>query len=172
MLKLIDARSVALAAACFTLVACAATGPTAYTAADDKGYGYSETRVEENRYRITYRGGGGVPADEVENYALMRAAELSVQNGYDWFHIVSRDVYGEEKGGVSLGAGVGGGSYGRHTGVNVGVGGNLGKVGARAFFTARLEVVMGAGEHPEDGDVYDARSIIAAPTTAVEPITD
>ncbi|MFQ5562583.1 MAG: hypothetical protein ACE5FO_03345 [Parvularculaceae bacterium] len=155
---------VAVAAAIVALAACAAPGPTQYAAADAKGYGFSETRVEQNRYRVVYRGGGGVPADVVESYALRRAAELTLAGGYDWFRVVGRDLSGDERGGVSVGAGVGGASYGRRTGVGVGVGGNLGRVGARVYYTARLEVLMGSGERPEadNGEIYDARSVIEA----------
>jgi hypothetical protein len=97
----------------------------------------------------------------VEDFALLRAAELAVENGYDWFRVVGRSLDGEEKGGVGLGAGVGTGSYGRRSSVGVGVGGNLGTVGARKFFTSRLEVLFGSGDLPADtAEVYDARSVI------------
>ena len=75
----------------------------------------------------------------------------------------------EQRGGVSLGAGVGTGSYGRRSSVGVGVGGDFGRVGAQDFFTARLEVLMGEGEAPDDEAVYDAASLLAsiAPSAAL-----
>lgn len=149
----------ALAAAC-SLAACAAVGPATYGAADGKGFGYEDTRIEADRYRITYRGSGGMPPEVVEDYALRRAGELALQNGYDWFRVVGRDVSGEQRGGVGIGAGVGGGSYGRRSGVGVGVGGDLGTVGGRDYFTVRMEVLMGEGERPDDGDAYDARDVV------------
>lgn len=144
------------------LAACAATGPTTYGAADAKGFGYEETRIENDRYRVMYRGSGGMPPELVEDYALLRAAELALANGYDWFRVVARDLSGEERGGVSVGAGFGTGSYGRRSSVGVGVGGDLGRVGAQAFYTARLEVLFGSGEKPEDGGAYDAASLTGA----------
>lgn len=144
------------------LVACAATGPAAYGPADAKGFGYEETRIENDRYRVVYGGSGGMPPELVEDYALRRAAELALDNGYDWFRVVGRDISGEERGGVSVGAGFGTGSYGRRSSVGVGVGGDLGRIGAQAFYTARLEVLFGSGEEPEDGDVYNAASIASA----------
>jgi hypothetical protein len=142
------------------ICACATVGPVAYGPADKDGFGYEETRIEQDRYRIIYRGSGGMPPELVEDYALRRAAELTVQEGYDWFRVAGRDMAGEQRGGVSLGAGVGGSSYGRRTGVGVGVGGNLGTVGAKDYFTARLEILMGSGDVPDDPGVFDARSVL------------
>ncbi len=142
------------------LGACAATGPVAYGPADEKGFGYSEQRIEDNRYRITYRGSGGMPPGLVEDYALRRAAELALANGYDWFRVAGSDIAGEERGGVSVGTGFGTSSYGRRSSVGVGVGADLGRVGAQEFFTARMDVLLGAGEAPEESDVYDARAVL------------
>lgn len=142
------------------LSACVAAGPADYGPADDKGFGFDEQQIEDGRFRVVYRGSGGMPPELVEDYALRRAAELSIANGYDWFRVVGADVSGEERGGVSLGAGLGSGSYGRRSGVSVGVGGDLGRIGAQEYVTIRMEVLMGAGEKPEEGEVYDARSVL------------
>jgi len=153
-------RLLVLSALSLTLAACAATGPAIYGPADEKGFGYSEQRIEDDRFRITYQGSGGMPPAQVEDYALRRAAELTRQSGFDWFRVTGRDVYREERGGVSVGTGVGTGSYGRRSSVGVGVGANLGRVGAQEFFTARLDVQMGAGEPPEGVDAYNADSVL------------
>jgi hypothetical protein len=155
-------------AAALSVVACAAVGPAAYGPADTKGFGYEETRIETDRYRITYGGSGDMPPEQVEDYARLRAAELALANGYDWFRVIGRDISGEQRGGVGIGAGVGGGSYGRSTGVGVGVGGDLGTVGGRDYFTVRLEVLMGEGEPPEDGDYFDARQVVDSIAPAAE----
>lgn len=152
-------RLSAIVAMMFMLFACAATGPTAY-GPDDGKFGYSDTQIESDRYRIVYRGSGGMPPGVVEDFALRRAAELTLENGYDWFRVVARDVAGEERGGVGIGAGFGTGSVGRRSGVGVGVGGNVGQVGAQTYFTVRMEVLMGEGASPEDGAVYNASSIL------------
>ena len=148
-----------------SLTACASGVATPYgPAGANNGYGYQESRIEDNRVRITYRGDGATPPEKVEDYALLRAAELAVEGGYDWFRVVRRDLTGEEKGGVSLGAGVGTGSYGRNTGVSVGVGGDLGRIGGRRYYTARLEALFGKGEKPDygpnGGEIYDARALL------------
>ncbi|MEL7487373.1 MAG: hypothetical protein AAGJ87_09195 [Pseudomonadota bacterium] len=150
----------AIALALLGLAGCVTATGTAYAPADSRGYGYEEVRLEQDRFRIIFRGDGATPPDIVEDFALLRAAELTVENGYDWFRVVGRDLNGEERGGANVGLGVGSGSFGRRGGVSVGVGGDLGRVGSRRFFTARLEALFGSGEKPDDGEVYDARSII------------
>ncbi len=146
-----------------TLAACAAVGPAAYGPVDSKGFGYEETKVESDRYRVLYRGSGGMSPEEVEDYALLRAAELTLANGYDWFRVVGRDVAGEERGGVGVGAGFGTGTYGRRSSVGVGVGGDLGTIGGRQYFTVRLDVLLGEGAPPAEsenaGAYFDAREI-------------
>lgn len=52
--------------------------------------GYSETRRAEGRYTVNYVGNSLTSRDRVEGYLLYRAAELTLQNGYDWFLIVDR----------------------------------------------------------------------------------
>jgi len=152
-------RHLIIIAAVMALAACATAIGTAYGPADSKGFGYEETRIETNRYRISFAGDGATPLTVVEDYALLRAAELALEGGYDWFRVIGRSMDQQEKGGVGLGAGVGGG--GRNVGV--GVGGNIGNIGARKFYTVRLEVLLGSGEKPADdagGEIYDARSVV------------
>ena len=46
-----------------------------------RGYGFSEQRIEDDRYRITFRGNSSTSRETVENSLLYRAAELTVQTG-------------------------------------------------------------------------------------------
>ena len=69
------------------LAACA--NPTPYQPVQD-GFGYSEQRIENNRYRIAFRGNSITPQQVAENYMLFRAAEVTVQNGDDYFEIANR----------------------------------------------------------------------------------
>jgi hypothetical protein len=52
--------------------------------------GYSELRLEPNRFRVNFQGNTLTSRETVEGYLLFRAAELTLQNGYDWFTIVDR----------------------------------------------------------------------------------
>jgi len=49
--------------------------------------GYSENQIDDTHYRVRFAGNTLTSRDTVEGYLLYRAAELTVQNGYDWFRI-------------------------------------------------------------------------------------
>ena len=52
--------------------------------------GYSEIRVEPDRWRVSFQGNTLTSRETVEAYLLFRSAELTVQQGYDWFEMVDR----------------------------------------------------------------------------------
>ncbi|CAN7145585.1 hypothetical protein LJR164_000026 [Phenylobacterium sp. LjRoot164] len=54
--------------------------------------GYSEQQVETDRFRVTFSGNSLTSRETVEGYLLYRAAELTVQQGFDWFEIVDRNT--------------------------------------------------------------------------------
>jgi hypothetical protein len=83
--------AVAMVAAVTGLAACSA-GPTPYQPAAGYDRGYSEQKIEPERYRISFKGNSLTGRETVENYLLYRAAELTLQSGYDTFTIVSRDT--------------------------------------------------------------------------------
>ncbi|MFA7556018.1 MAG: hypothetical protein WCY88_17370 [Spongiibacteraceae bacterium] len=55
------------------------------------GYGYSETEISTNRYCVDYKARSH-SAGKAKNYALLRAAELTLEKGYDWFVVVDREL--------------------------------------------------------------------------------
>ena len=155
-------RLLACGLAALALSACA-TEPTRYQpAAGPSAIGYSEYRIEPGRFRVTFQGGPGVPPEQVMDYALIRAADLTLAEGYDWFRVSDRMLRatGPANSGPRISLGVGGMDFGRHSsvGVGVGTGFNLGgpSYGASA---ATLEVFMGRGPKPPGADVYDAREL-------------
>lgn len=89
MLKRILAVSVVAAA---TALAGCTSGPTPYQPAAGYDRGYSEQKIENERYRISFKGNSMTERDTVENYLLFRAAELTLQSGYDSFTIVNREI--------------------------------------------------------------------------------
>ena len=148
----------AAAAASLALSACA-TAPTLYQASNGpQAVGYSEYRIEPGRYRITFRGGPGAPAQQVADYALLRAADLAVAEGYDWFQVADRFSEGRPDTGPRIGVGLGGGDYGRRSGVSLGLGTSF-NLGGGPAIASTLEVVMGRGERPRGADSYDARAL-------------
>ena len=148
-----------LPAACALALTACATAPTVFQPAGPRGVvGFSEMRIEPGRYRVTFQGGPGAPPAQVQDYALLRAADLAVAQGYDWFRVIERTTRQNGYSGSSLSVGVGGMSFGRHSATGVGVGTGI-PLGGGAALTTTLEVLMGKGQKPGDGDVYDARGV-------------
>jgi hypothetical protein len=155
-------KAVLFTLAAATLAACQTT-PTYTAAASPGGAGYSETQVEGNRYFVTYRAPGGADAQVLQDYALLRAADLTLEHNRDWFWVDRRSLNGEgANSGPSVGIGVGGGSFGHHSGVGVGAGFSfpLGGGGPTAS-AATLEIRFGEGPKPDDANAYDAHSLAA-----------
>lgn len=140
--------------AAFALLAACASS-TVYGPANGSGFGYTDQAIETGRYRITYKAPN---AEVAENGALRRAAELTTQNGYDYFTVAARDLERRRTGGGSS-VGIGGSTGGSRSGIGLGVNVPLGGGGEEV--TARMEVVMGRGERPSGSNSYDARSILS-----------
>ena len=54
--------------------------------------GYSDYRLDSNKFRVTFAGNTLTSRDTVERYLLYRAAELTLAQGYDWFELAARDT--------------------------------------------------------------------------------
>jgi len=122
---------------------------------------FSETRISTDRLRVTYQG----PGDPVYagDQALLRAADIAVNDGYDWFVVENR--YTEDYGRGGFGGGpriaLGGSSFdfGRYSGSSVGAGiGFTFGGGARQRVSTTLEVLLGRG--PKPLEAYDARDVL------------
>lgn len=150
--------SLVLAAA--ALAACV-TSPTAYApAAAQGGFGFSEQRIERDRFIVRFQGNSATSADAVRTLALRRAAEVTLGEGYDWFEVVSRSegAEGAPRSGPSVGVGVGGGSGGSFGSVGVSL--PLGQ-GGGVETQAALEILLRRGPAPAGApDAYDARSVL------------
>jgi hypothetical protein len=89
--------------AALTLAACSSQPD--YRAAKDNGYGYAEQQISTNYYRVTFKARGD-DSGEAKGYALRRAAELTAEQGYDWFVVVDKETVTErEQSSNRLGAG-------------------------------------------------------------------
>lgn len=127
------------------------------------GLGYSEAALEEGRYRITFRARDLATAYD---FALLRAAELTLAKGYTWFRVTNTigDEHGDDysRSRVSVGTGYGGHRhYGSRWGFGFGI--PLGRSSRDAVTS--IDIQMGKGDKPEDGSehgkVYDAASVKA-----------
>lgn len=80
----------ALAAAMMT-AGCAynSGGPIYQPARSQSDNGFSEVRLDSNRYRVQYRTDVNNPS-LAQDWALRRAAELTLQSDYDWFQVIRR----------------------------------------------------------------------------------
>ena len=152
----------AIAASAIALTACASLAPYGAQAGPN-GQGFSEQRIESDRYRVAYRGVGD--PGPVADYALLRAAELTTQQGYDWFEVTQRYIDGrpDSAGGVRPSVSIGGGSsrYGRYSASGVGVGVGLNFSGPSPTSTV-LEIRLGRGRKPDRVEAYDAREVLRA----------
>ena len=150
---------IALVASTAALAACASLAPYGPQRGLG-GQGFSEQRIESDRYRVSYNGVGA--AGPVADRALLRAAQLTTEQGYDWFEITQRYIDGrpDSAGGVrpSLGLGYGSSNYGgwRSSGTSVGLGLNF---SGPSPTSTTLEVRLGKGQRPDRPEAYDAREI-------------
>lgn len=152
-------RHLIVLAAFAALAACAST-PRYEPAAQQGGAGYFETQIESNRYFVTYRASSAADASLLHDYALLRAAELTVERGGEWFLVDRRtlDAASSGRSGPSIGVGVGGGSWGGRGGGGVSVGMNfpLGGGGGQRAGAVTLEIRIGQGPKPDDANAYTA----------------
>jgi hypothetical protein len=153
-------QAVVLSLAMFCLLGACTGQPTPYQPAVD-GYGYSEQRIEDNRYRVTFAGNDFTKADTVQNYLLYRAAELTLNHGYHYFTVVDRNLDRSTRYSGSSSMSVSPG-YITEDGDYVG-GFSSGSYSADPIdeYTAYADMVMFKGEKPaSDVDAYDGRSVL------------
>ena len=161
-----------------TALAGCASAPQ-YVAADDPtDRGYYARKIAEDRYRVNFNGSRRTNLQDARDFALLRAAELTTEKGYDWFEVVDRELATTETRDRSVPRT--GLSYQRTTYVErrCGVLACSSTVRPAAWTgmtmeTARdevrhsysLEIVMGKGSLPTGGQYYDAKSV----TESIDP---
>jgi hypothetical protein len=73
-----------LALVLFGLAACE-TGPTYRPRGPGEVVGYRDRQIAPNRYRVSFAGGSATTREDVEDYLLRRAAEVTLGAGYAYF---------------------------------------------------------------------------------------
>ncbi|MEM7741408.1 MAG: hypothetical protein AAF225_11480 [Pseudomonadota bacterium] len=163
MRKLLTLLIVSVVAACAT--------PTPFEPADSRGYGFADQKIESNRYRISFAGNSLTSREQVENALLLRAAQITLENGYDHFIVVSDDTETEREVRVTdLGPSFGYYGYygfgrpfpyygyGYPWGPAFGV--NDTRVTERRRYSAVAYIVLGSGPKPTDQvTAYNAREV-------------
>ncbi|WGF89357.1 CC0125/CC1285 family lipoprotein [Marinivivus vitaminiproducens] len=144
------------------LAGCAS--PTPFKPADaDDGFGYVDQTIETDRVRVAFAGNSVTSRQTVETYLLYRAAEVTVERGYDYFLTANRDVERNTSyfGNTTNYGGLGYGRYGDPWGYG-GFGG-IGTTDLRPIdsYTAFLDIKLFKGTKPSDQvNAYDARQIL------------
>ncbi len=142
-----------------SLASCA-SAPTAYAPAGGSDRGYSETRIEQDRFRVRFAAGSDTTFEQAEDLALRRAAEITLREGGDWFWVVARSRDGNDRNPVGVGGSVGQswGSGGfRASGVGIGLRFDASAGDKRVT----LEILVRDGAREDNPDAYDARAILA-----------
>lgn len=152
------------------MAACSST-PVYRPAQSEADVGYRVIELTDNKYRVTFRGSRSTSADTVRDYALLRAAEVTLQNGSDWFEVLQSDSTSEHRGGFSDAGGV---ATARRVTQSCGLLGctttvNPDYVGARvettrtaAYHTSTIEIALGEGEPEVPRRVYDAAQLASS----------
>ena len=187
MLRFRPALMTALAGA--TLLAACAT-PTPYRPATGSGFnrtGFADQQIEQDRFRVSFAGNSLTDRETVERYLLFRAAQLTAEQGGDYFILADRDTDKQTRtyttpglgyGGFGGGFGFGGGPWGgwgpswRYHGRGFGwrswspfygdpFWGNNIDIRTVDRYEAIAEIVIGRGPKPANNvRAFDARDVI------------
>lgn len=149
------------------LVSCASSSLEYAAARNDRDEGYTETQLAANRYRVTFSGDASAPDDQIRDYALLRAAELTLLNGHDWFRVLGRESDREVEQSAPLTSLSTGSRIERNCGLlgcsttvsptysHIQVSGH----DRPGRLSSSVEIVMGDGEVDDPASVYDAAEL-------------
>ena len=142
------------------LSACASSTP--YQSAEDSRWGFSEQQIEGDRFRISFGGNAITDRETVESYLLYRAAELTLEQGYDYFLMVTRAT-DEETNSYRSGFNPHYSFYrprwgwrGHHDPFWNDI-----PMRERTRYEASAEILLARGTKPSDANAFDARDVIA-----------
>lgn len=170
-LKLLGMAIIALVG----ITGCINSGTDYINASGEGDYGYSDRQLSDMRYRVSFSGNSNTPVGMVQDYALLRAAELAMDNGYEQFEVIQRvttpqRLPGENESPVPVvtppsaptpnNCDLPGCTTARYSPAY-----SLETVDfprRRQKYTTNLEVIMGSGEDTERSEVYNAQEILAA----------
>ncbi len=55
--------------------------------------GYSSTQLDTNVFQVTFKGNGYTAKDRASDFALLRSAEITLENGFEYFVIVEAQQF-------------------------------------------------------------------------------
>ncbi len=148
----------------FAVAACA-TPPTPYQPVNKRGFGFDSVKLEDGKYRVSFQGNTRTDLATVENYILLRAAELAIADGFGHFVILDENETGLSTF-RSNGTTFGNGGFGRFGGFRGGFGGGFATTSSttRERTSYEVDVIVQAFEgekDPQDLDAFNAVALIA-----------
>jgi hypothetical protein len=105
------------------------------------GFGYTDNKIENDRFQVTYDGNLATETTTAINYLLYRCAELTVENGFDYFTVVKQTDEKWELTSLSYGSG----------------NGSVSKTSMPHFI---YMIRCGKGEKPNGDNVYNAKEVM------------
>jgi len=146
-----------------TLLAVALAGcATAYQRQGFTG-GFSETQLGENIFQVSFKGNGHTSRERASDFALLRSAELALENGFKYFIIVDSEKYTKTgtyttpTNSYTTGSAYGTGNYAYGSATTTTTGG-------QTYFISKprsINTIVGFKEKPEtNGLVYDAVFVV------------
>lgn len=121
-----------------------------------------EQQVSGDRYVVRISGGAAASEQTLRDRAILRAAELTVEKGGDWFEVVPRSTGPRAIQDTDFGVDY---SVSRkcsaRNGCLVKATPLAGDTGAAPILEQSIEILIGSGETLEGGKAYVARDVIA-----------
>jgi hypothetical protein len=162
--------------ALLALAGCAT--PTAYGPAGPyQTDGYTDRQLTDTRWRVTFTGNSVTPRDQVEDYLMLRAAEVTLDSGHNYFRFDTRDTQTQTRTtafssgyygpGAFWGRGWGFGSrwggyypYGGYFGGGFGYGGGMDIITTNRYQAYAEIVVLTDDEARNEPRSVDAKSVV------------
>lgn len=134
-----------------------ASGPAYRSAAEPGDYGYRDARLTAHHYRVSFSGDYGTARETVENFALFRAAQVTLLHGDDHFRVVSQQtlpITEHADYGPTASFGYGWGSPFWAGGIGLRTPGE-----ARTRYESVIQIEIGPDVPDQGPDIYDAHQV-------------
>lgn len=133
----------------FFLAIAGCSTPTPYQAADKRGNGFSDTKIQSERYRVSFRGNEVTKRETVENYLLYRAAEITLNQGDDYFVVDDKETEADVRYSTSGPSLYGGSGIGRRGFGGLGFGWNQSTTASKKY-EAIIYITTHKGTPPKE----------------------
>lgn len=150
-------KNIILSAAMLVGLTACATSQPGFGPAYGSDFGYKNTKIQHDRFRISYTSRDGY---ESRDYALLRAAQIAEIEGYSHFKIIDGRSYDNGPGPL-VGTNVGIGGFGGRTRgfANVGVH-DVARAVEGSKATETIEIILLSQGDKKDLSVYNVQSVI------------